>query len=79
MATVLPMRTPMTATEMRDVLMTLTTGSGLIKSGQVEQISPLLQVSMIFSFEILSNSITPDYSLYVKFLLSCYLSMTRGH
>ena len=51
-----PMRIPMTATEIQDVLMTLTTGSGLIKSGQVEQISPLLQVSMIFSFEILSNN-----------------------
>ena len=39
-----PMRIPLTTTEMQDVLITLTTGFGLVASGQVEQISPLLQV-----------------------------------
>ena len=52
MATVMPMQICMTATELQDVLMTLTTGFGLmangfIASGQVEQISPLFQVSII--------------------------------
>ena len=41
------MRSPLTTTEIQHVLMTLTTGFGLIASGQVEQISPLLQVSII--------------------------------
>ena len=45
--TVGPMRTPMTTTEMKDVLMGLTTFFGSMASGQVEQISPLLQVSII--------------------------------
>ena len=42
-----PMRIPLTTTEMQDVLITLTTGFGLVASGQVEQISPLHQVSII--------------------------------
>ena len=46
------MRSPLTTTEIQHVLMTLTTGFGLmangfIASGQVEQISPLFQVSII--------------------------------